>query len=655
MMYKIILIIFIICLSCNSSTSSSSSTTTTTTTTTKKSLQNEAPSELKTKKVIKPSSLDVGKRMDDDEILSATLLHDSVLVNGRFKKYVVSELVSFAVITIRFNNDVYVSSPQSEPSAAASFTDREGSGWEEQDLDAMLNTNYYPENNGDKKSEFGLTELNCYNDQTNKYHTFKSYPDDSDIVNNKTTPGDQEIVDIPETLLVPRFDLNTYPWAEAFLQSATLIGMEKGHVGSKSIFDKDITGLNDAIDRNADHGYKYQAVIFDTIFDTNEVDLNHVTCNLTLVQPAQQTWLPKRAFFNSKTRQMLSTKSVPLIIKRLDFNDLDTKTEKVQKKGHQTLLKISNHIEDNIDRISNVVLKSYDKEDANIDLSDENCVSVPDELLSHSGVVALLQTGVKDMHTEVDDELPALILPILQLILMPVSKLLASLFGHKVVEKMHMSGGYEIREGLIKDVAEDVAARVINGVSRTVVPGLMASVPDAVSTSIMEIIQTYLIEDLSPNTEHVFGEKMAEMLQPTVYKDIAPEAARLLTHRATRSVTHSLTRSLAHSIVPALSHTITHSPLQDYYCYFCFHQKVYCSFCTYSPTQLYYSLYYAGFYSAYFGDYYSEYFSKPEEYGFLTPDKTSDNIRDGHDPFLQEDDPNIHTTNSPAQFQYNQA
>ena len=90
----------------------------------------------------------------------------------------------------------------------------------------------------------------------------------------------------------------------------------------------------------------------------NKVDLNHLTCNLTLLQPAQQTWLPKRAFFNSKTKEMLYTKSVPLTIKRLDFNDLDTETENVQKKGHQTLLKISNHIEDNIDRISNVVLKT---------------------------------------------------------------------------------------------------------------------------------------------------------------------------------------------------------------------------------------------------------------------------------------------------------
>ena len=67
---------------------------------------------------------------------------------------------------------------------------------------------------------------------------------------------------------------------------------------------------------------------------------------------------------------------------------------------------------------------------------------------------------------------------------------------------------------------------------------------------------------------------------------------------------------------------------------------MYCSFCNYSPTQLYYSIYYAGFYSSYFSDYYSEYFSKPEVYGFLIPDKTTENVRNGADPYIQEDDPN---------------
>ena len=357
-----------------------------------------------------------------------------------------------------------------------------------------------------------------------------------------------------------RVDLDLYPCVEAFLQTSTLIGMDRGHVGSKNIFDKD--QALQARSTTADRRYKYQAVIFDEIFATDEVSLSNVRCNISFVDEQRQTWLPKKVLMDKKTKEKVSLETTSLQLIPLDFNDVDRDDGNVvdlNRRHHQNLLKISSHIEVNVDKISNVVLKAYDKDDSSINLEDEKCVDLPEELLSHAGVVALLQTG-EDVDTETEDVLPALILPILELIMLPISKLLASLFGHKVVEKMHMAGGLQIREGLIKDVAETVSPRVINGVSRMVVPGLMASVPDAVSESLMEILQTYLIEDLSPNTEEAFAIALAESLQPTVHKDIAPEAAKLLTERATRSVTHTLTRSLAHSIVPALSHTITHTP-----------------------------------------------------------------------------------------------
>ena len=578
------------------------------------------------------------KPKTNTEIFSATLLHDTVFVNARFSDHVIAEPVAFGVLTVRFTNNLYVTSPGKNPGEKKhrNAEDIQDAGWEEQDLDTMMNTNYYPENQKEKKSEFGLTELTCYDSNTGTFHSFQSYPDD-------TNRSDTEVaVNIPRGVVLSRVDLDLYPWVEAFLQTSTLIGMDRGHVGSKNIFDKD-QALSGSVDDNADRRYKYQAVIFDEIFATDEVSLSNVRCNISFIDEQRQTWLPKKVLMDKKTKEKVSIETTSLQLKPLDFNDVDRDDGNIvdlNRRHHQNLLKISSHIEVNIDKISNVVLKAYDKDDSSINLEDEKCVDLPDELLSHAGVVALLQTGVKDINTETEDVLPALILPILQLIMLPISKLLASLFGHKVVEKMHMSGGFQIREGLIKDVAETVAPRVIDGVSRMVVPGLMASVPDAVSESLMEILQTYLIEDLSPNTEEDFAIALAESLQPTVHKDVAPEAAKLLTERATRSVTHTLTRSLAHSIVPALSHTITHTPLQDYYCYFCYKHKVYCSFCNYSPTQLYYSIYYAGFYSTYFSDYYSEYFSKPEVYGFLNPDKTSENVRDGADPYMQEDDPN---------------
>ena len=41
---------------------------------------------------------------------------------------------------------------------------------------------------------------------------------------------------------------------------------------------------------------------------------------------------------------------------------------------------------------------------------------------------------------------------------------------------------------------------------------------------------------------------------------------------------HVLPRSVVQSLVPSLVHTMSHSPLQDYYCYYCYHHNVYCSY-----------------------------------------------------------------------------
>ena len=78
--------------------------------------------------------------------------------------------------------------------------------------------------------------------------------------------------------------------------------------------------------------------------------------------------------------------------------------------------------------------------------------------------------------------------------------------------------------------------------------------------------------------------------------------ARLLS----KDLNHLLSRSVPHSIVPALVHTLTHSPMQDYYCFYCYHHKTYCQYCNYAPSQTYYAEFYTGFYSTYYGDYYMD-------------------------------------------------
>jgi len=70
-----------------------------------------------------------------------------------------------------------------------------------------------------------------------------------------------------------------------------------------------------------------------------------------------------------------------------------------------------------------------------------------------------------------------------------------------------------------------------------------------------------------------------------------------------------LSRSLPHTLVASLVHSLTHSPLTDYYCYYCHAHQTYCQYCTTEPKQSYWALYYAGYYSSYYADYYSRYYA----------------------------------------------
>lgn len=44
--------------------------------------------------------------------------------------------------------------------------------------------------------------------------------------------------------------------------------------------------------------------------------------------------------------------------------------------------------------------------------------------------------------------------------------------------------------------------------------------------------------------------------------------------QVSESLVHILSRSIPHSVVGALTHSLTHSPLTDYYCYYCFKYEV---------------------------------------------------------------------------------
>jgi hypothetical protein len=142
--------------------------------------------------------------------------------------------------------------------------------------------------------------------------------------------------------------------------------------------------------------------------------------------------------------------------------------------------------------------------------------------------------------------------------------------------------------------------------TETLVPPLKQTIVASVSSSTTQLFQLSLTKVLTKRLERPLMEAITEKctkLMPKHLDMLLPaHMARLLS----KDLNHLLSRSVPHSLVPALVHTLTHSPMQDYYCFYCYHHKTYCQFCNYAPSQTYYAEFYTGFYSTYYGDYYMD-------------------------------------------------
>jgi hypothetical protein len=81
-----------------------------------------------------------------------------------------------------------------------------------------------------------------------------------------------------------------------------------------------------------------------------------------------------------------------------------------------------------------------------------------------------------------------------------------------------------------------------------------------------------------------------------------------ITRVATNGISANLIPSLTHSVTATISQSLTRSPRTDFYCWYCKHEKVYCSYChagmTAASATDYYGSYYAEYYSRYYAYWY---------------------------------------------------
>ena len=187
------------------------------------------------------------------------------------------------------------------------------------------------------------------------------------------------------------------------------------------------------------------------------------------------------------------------------------------------------------------------------------------------------------------------------------SQLAAGDMADSTTGVMQGTSAGQVDQSMTEQITGLLSRGLKSRLTETLVPPLKQTVVSSVASSTTQIFQSSLTKVLTSKLEQPLLEAITKQCtyhMPKHMDNLLPQhLARLLS----KDLNHLLSRSIPHSLVPALVHTLTHNPMQDYYCFYCYHHKTYCQFCSYAPSQMYYAEFYTGYYSTYYGDYYGDY------------------------------------------------
>jgi hypothetical protein len=158
---------------------------------------------------------------------------------------------------------------------------------------------------------------------------------------------------------------------------------------------------------------------------------------------------------------------------------------------------------------------------------------------------------------------------------------------------------------MTREIYDQVSQALKQHLVSSVLPPLHETIADQTGESTMEMIQEYVSNDLPERLAMPIAARITEETVNQVPLKMGKKAPDHTARLLAKTLSNTLSRSLPHAIVPSLMHTVSHNPLQDYYCYYCFHMKTYCQYCTYAPSQIYYAMYYTGYFSTYYSSYYT--------------------------------------------------
>ena len=495
--------------------------------------------------------------------------------------------------------------------------------------DSILYGDYYPEEEGE--SLFGLTQLRCAKDGI----TVPSYPPSSTIYQNSSSAGHiQDFLRsrLPRGVLLPHAHAERYDlaWLLATIALERHDENRRMHLGANYYeAEQDPHRRYVALFFGAQPG-KEQSFRLDRLRSPD--DIWHMArkdsggCTITFLSESVQKvpGLPAGSLVSTTTAEdgvggVAIKGEFPLdaVLPPFQPNDIIEHDDHRHIESSDALERAMERVEIAIAKHMHVShLQSQSKSSAFDDFHPgPDCLPIPDTIANETKAISLLETQHELLGRSEESQEAQFIGMIkgpLESIMSPIMNPLGGVMSATVMDAaMPMSGG-SLHDNL-KYMHEQITASLIVSLTAKVPEIIGHIVPYEISSELAgslrnRLTQFFLTDDMLPRA---VGNAVIDLIADRIVKTVSRSTASRISELTTPPALHLLTRSISHAVVPTLVHVLTHNPLMDYYCYYCYHKKLYCSYCQYQPSQLYYAQYYTGYYSTYYSDYYTDWFKTP--------------------------------------------
>eukprot|EP01006_Ploeotia_vitrea_P039215 TRINITY_DN66325_c6_g12_i1.p1 TRINITY_DN66325_c6_g12~~TRINITY_DN66325_c6_g12_i1.p1 ORF type:complete len:774 (-),score=335.10 TRINITY_DN66325_c6_g12_i1:17-2299(-) len=174
-------------------------------------------------------------------------------------------------------------------------------------------------------------------------------------------------------------------------------------------------------------------------------------------------------------------------------------------------------------------------------------------------------------------------------------------------------------KALVKQRAQSkfVTKPIVEAVVPKVLDMAKQAILDMGENELLHTLSLWLTDSLKEQVNTTVAREVTIATTTTLVYELSHAVVDLVAEILTISLSTLITTHVARVCLPqltwALTHTIaysmTRSPISDYYCWFCAHHGLYCSYCRHAFMQDYNLGYYLHHYTRYYNRYYTYYYS----------------------------------------------